>query len=345
MTGAMKPLMLGKYKELAARLLLVTGSSLVALVLAELAIRITDLAPQIQVIEIDDGVFLGTANPDLPYVPNPGRGGFNRHGLRDRTRSLEPSPDIVRVVAVGDSVLFGGATPTDRIFTARLEQELGDLPGPGRRLEVWNLGVPGYDTRNEVEWLGRKGLSLEPRLVIVGYCLNDARRHSTELEKLLAHPDFESQQRLGIAMERHLFLRSHLARLVAWRLDATLGQEEADGAQIPAGSYGRVERALADLAILAGQHRFEVLIVVFPYLYRYSDYPNRSAHEKIAAIAKRQRLRLFDLLPAFTAAFGDNIDEVRKGARDHIHLNVTGHDVAAKATADFIRREMESSLR
>jgi len=39
--------------------------------------------------------------------------------------------------------------------------------------EVWNLGVPGYNTRQELDLLRRVGPSHAPDLVIVGFYAND----------------------------------------------------------------------------------------------------------------------------------------------------------------------------
>src|SRR5207302_6206041 len=77
-----------------------------------------------------------------------------------------------RVVFIGDSLTLGWGVGDDETFAARLEQLL-KKNFPGRDLDVVNLGVGGYDTRQEVVLLKRNIARLEPDLVLVGFYSND----------------------------------------------------------------------------------------------------------------------------------------------------------------------------
>src|SRR5262249_39531486 len=81
-------------------------------------------------------------------------------------------PGRFRIVVVGDSLTLGWGVDDDQTYAARLEQLLHKA-FPGRDLDVVNLGVGGYDTRQEVTLLARNVARLEPDLVLVGFYSND----------------------------------------------------------------------------------------------------------------------------------------------------------------------------
>lgn len=92
---------------------------------------------------------------------------FNSLGLRDAERSPAPEPGTVRILALGDSVTFGMGVPEADTSPRRLESLLNAAPGP--RVEVRNMGTPGYNTLQELAQLREVGLGLRPDLVVVGY--------------------------------------------------------------------------------------------------------------------------------------------------------------------------------
>ena len=60
------------------------------------------------------------------------------------TRSTKP-PGTFRILVLGDSVTFGHGTLYDTSYPYLLEQQLREWR-PDVNWEVWNLGVPGYNT-------------------------------------------------------------------------------------------------------------------------------------------------------------------------------------------------------
>src|SRR4030095_7235687 len=53
-----------------------------------------------------------------------------------------------------------------------LEQQLREWR-PDVSWEVWNLGIPGYNTAQELAYLNEVGERYQPDLVIVGFFVND----------------------------------------------------------------------------------------------------------------------------------------------------------------------------
>lgn len=95
----------------------------------------------------------------------------NALGLRaDREVPARKSPRTFRILVLGDSVTFGhGSVHTYPDLLQRLLARWR----PDVDWEVWNAGVPGYNTSQELAHLRELGPVLEPDLVIVGFFEND----------------------------------------------------------------------------------------------------------------------------------------------------------------------------
>ncbi len=98
---------------------------------------------------------------------------INSLGFRDRREySLDKPANTFRILVLGDSVTFGHGTLDDTTYPYLLEQRLRAWR-PEVNWEVWNLGVPGYNTRQELDYLEEIGPRAQPDLVVVGFFPND----------------------------------------------------------------------------------------------------------------------------------------------------------------------------
>jgi lysophospholipase L1-like esterase len=94
----------------------------------------------------------------------------NAQGFRDAPFAPK-APGTLRIAALGDSFGFGHGVPVEAAYPDRIE---GLLSTAERPVEVLNLGVPGYNTRQELAQLASLGPELAPDLVLVGcYLGND----------------------------------------------------------------------------------------------------------------------------------------------------------------------------
>lgn len=98
---------------------------------------------------------------------------INNLGFRDpRDYSLDKRPNTFRILVLGDSVTFGHGAVFETTYPHLLEQQLKAWR-PDVNWEVWNLGVPGYNTAQELAYLADVGPTYRPDLVIVGVFPND----------------------------------------------------------------------------------------------------------------------------------------------------------------------------
>jgi len=167
----------GPLRSALPTLVLLAGSLLVSLGLAELAVRF--LAPQ--------PVGLSWLTPEGLRVHRPGREAvfrrseyaadvrFNALGFRGHEFETPRPAGTFRVLALGDSFLEGLQVGEDAVLSARIEAAFeGSVP----RVEVLNLGVSGYGTTEAIDLLERYGPSLQPDLVVLFFCLqNDVRNN------------------------------------------------------------------------------------------------------------------------------------------------------------------------
>jgi lysophospholipase L1-like esterase len=206
------------------RLLVVAAAAAIAVVIAMIAIEIWVR------IRWDDtkgspGFFLTDAARGQRLAPGytgwfagvPVR--INSLGFRDRREyAFEKPPHTVRILALGDSVTFGHGTLDDTTYPYLLEQRLRGWR-PDLNWEVWNLGVPGYNTRQELTYLREIAPRAQPDVVVVGFYLNDFTGDNAPAPP----PSITRRGAAGIlrVVQRHLYSYEFYKKLyltARWRL-------------------------------------------------------------------------------------------------------------------------------
>lgn len=322
---------------LAHKALLFAGGTLAALLVAEIAVRLFGLAPEVAFIQ--KGRFRLSRNPGIGYEPVPGldysgeelsffdyRGRSNSLGYRDNDHPIRKPPGTYRIVVLGDSIAAGlKILDNERIFPAILER---DLRARGLPAEVINFGVSGYNTQQEVETFKEKGLPFGPDLVLLTYCLNDTDRPGGGLLEILLE---EGKRRGSLDPAR---INRYLAMSAAYRFLRYRALEPAEengpGADL---TKDTVERSLEELSRLARQDGFEVLVAVFPYIENLEAYPLGEHHEIMRALSAAEGFHHLDLLPAFRRCAAASTEPV---GFDPFHPTPYGHLCAATAMADYI---------
>jgi hypothetical protein len=97
---------------------------------------------------------------------------INSQGLHDYEYSRRKEPGTFRIVGVGDSSLFGWGVPFEDSGLKVLERRLNEK-SRGRKFEVINFAVPGYNTAMEAETFVKRCLEYAPDLVLLNFNTND----------------------------------------------------------------------------------------------------------------------------------------------------------------------------
>ena len=142
----------------------------------------------------------------------------NELGLRGPDLAPSKPAGTKRVVLVGDSYAFGLGVAEQEGIAAQLQTL---LPGS----EVVNLGVPGYQTRQEHLLLQRVGFPLEPDLVVLLYFANDKEKNGLTWAPAL-HVLYHDDLPLPYSWKPFL-AQSFLYAMVA-KLDAARRYERGD---------------------------------------------------------------------------------------------------------------------
>lgn len=111
-----------------------------------------------------------TSHPILGYMLKPnfhsGRFSHNSYGFRGPSFSIEKPPRTLRIVLMGASTVYGVAVSDEETSAVQLENRLHTLL-PGRRVEVLNAGVPGWNSRETLINLRLRVLTLHPNIVVI----------------------------------------------------------------------------------------------------------------------------------------------------------------------------------
>jgi len=98
----------------------------------------------------------------------------NSLGFRGPEITREKPAGVVRVVLLGGSTTHGWYVGDDETIAAHLQRAL-EQRAPGRRFEVINAALDGYDSYQVLERLRIDVVPLEPDIVILNVGINDVR--------------------------------------------------------------------------------------------------------------------------------------------------------------------------
>jgi hypothetical protein len=307
-----------------AELLLMAGGTLMALLAAEVGVRLL-------------GVNQAQASGYAPVNTN--RRAMrprNSAGYRDRERPPMKSAATQRMVLLGDSFAWGASIEFEDSLPQRLERAL--IRRRGMHWEVVSLALPGMNTVDQDAQLAKEAFAYHPDVVLLAYVLNDSE-DATAAEARRAADWAETRRQPA---PPSLLDRSALARWVRTRMWATrenrrrvsgyLSMYEADA---PGWVAGRA--ALERMGGLCRARGVPFVVAIFPLFGNPLDerYPFAEIHAKVADAASRAGARVIDLLPAYRRLRWDLL--VVDGVDDE-HPNEIAHRIAANA----ILRELDS---
>ena len=289
-------------------------------------------------------------NPQLQYRLRPNSVAdaeveyrINGHGLRGPETTLVKPSATNRIVVSGDSIAFGYWVAAEDAFV----EQLADLANATRTtpdaIETVNLGVPGYNLRQNFERLQRGGLRFRPDLVILTVCLNDLEtifsyEYGLTALRVKSGSSRDTWTRLrAFALDHSMFatfleyrfslLRSRNVREPTDLSNSPTGRSPARDlatfAAKRAAQSAQLEQVfLAFAQLLRVNGNIPSLVVLFPGLdYAFPTYPHTAYHELVANAVRHAGLPFLDLLSCYSHY------AVRDLAVDPVHPNPVGRDV------------------
>jgi hypothetical protein len=247
---------------------------------------------------------------------------INQDGFRGPKHARPKPVGANRVVVLGDSIAFGYGVDEASAFPRVLERQLAAL-APQANIEIVNLAVGGYNAWNEAELLKDVGVTYQPDLVLVQFCINDLNDPSVH---------FDAQTRILLStIPDDAFPNPSLrrgprhspSRFLAWCAASSLCAAASDqwlAAQEPhfddaakraaltpvetddGPEWDWLETRYLEMAAAAERAGSRFAVLAFPYPAQLTGHTPDPVQERVLALARRNGWTGVDPLPAFRAA-------------------------------------------
>jgi hypothetical protein len=239
----------------------------------------------------------------------------NSEGFRDKDYAFEKAEGTVRIVGIGDSIMFGQGVVQDKNYLSFLESQLNAVY-PAKKWEVINTAVPDYNSAIEVETLKRKGLRYKPDIVIVGFCPND-----------YGLPDW-----IELEEDYFTFHKSFLREFITYRFDYTKIKGQVPDKYKDMAGIEAIKDSMKEFTVLSEKRLFEVIVVLFTE-------KKRDVDELAIAISGNLGFHVIDLEPvlrrymqqAGIKKYDGSVLTVPDG-----HPSALSHKIASEKIAEYI---------
>jgi lysophospholipase L1-like esterase len=301
-------------------------------------------------VRLHQGELWAVYDPELGYRLNPRFEGVNAEGLRDHP--IAPKDGRFRVLVLGDSVAYYG-DDVDDTFVGHARRALREQTGRVD-LDVLNAGVKGYTNYQELLYLERDGVALQPDLVGVAFVLNDLYRflHRFRVRdgRIVGNSYDLTDEAIG-SVDNRLYQLLRRSAFLVWLRHRMGGLVDRAGDAVSEGfsfdarpdfrnawrdaAWNDVEVQLARMQELGRKHDFGVFLMAFPfgeqyrpdYLAKDRDYVLKP-QQKLREISERLGIPVLDLYPLLDP--GVDLDA------DEIHLTAAGRRKVGGLLADFL---------
>ncbi|MBF0522987.1 MAG: SGNH/GDSL hydrolase family protein [Candidatus Omnitrophica bacterium] len=140
---------------------------------------------------------------------------INGQGIRSfKEFDVRPFPSVKRIFIVGDSYTFGWGENEENTFSEILYQKL--LTATAQKVEVVNLGVPGFGTRQAFDRLVEYSEKLgQPQTAIYVFCPNDPVDNLTGRKVVVngVRMDYEAKHKTLLAWIARIYYESRVIAL------------------------------------------------------------------------------------------------------------------------------------
>jgi lysophospholipase L1-like esterase len=335
---------------------LVLASTLFALLILEVAVRVLHVPPE-PLAPLQIPLYRLSGDPVIGYEYRPGYAssakparssqvGFviNRIGFRDYEYKESKPVGTYRIIVLGDSTTAGNSVPDlAKTYTKRLEVLLNNDKKARMHYEVMNMGVGGYQTMQEVETLRTRGLIFHPDLVLVTFCINDFDLHSDGgvYDKLRKANHISMGNPGTDTLYSGLLKHSRLAFILYHRFNSSKSEHEEWYVKNVLKGQSTVMSGLTLLSKLQQANGFSAAVVILPgFRTPFHEYRYGNIHQRVFQAAEDiGGIKVYDLLPRFM----ENDDNASKFSHDFIHMNEHGHEVMAEILLPIVKNYVAAS--
>lgn len=341
----------GPVRRIAANLSLVAVGILLALAIAEIAVRANWRAtvdsvyhPPSEHLPAVDGIF------DLvrPNVKGIYRGVYyqsNSAGFRGPEYTPDPPPGVFRIAVFGDSFTMGDGVLVEQAYPHLVERKLNRASE--QQFEVLNWGLSGVNLRQGLMRLRKLAPQFKPDLIIYGFTANDVEgpsyRRSVDLETQIKnrsrylHYSYSWSYLVRFAWPRIVSIQELFSPIPGTYLDELL-----DNFLNNPEAWHDFETALDEL--VETQNELETPVVVFLHttlIYLNRFHPLGFAYDQVRDAVHERGLQTID---SFAHFLGHRVEDLWVNELDP-HPNDLGHEILARALVDGLEALPDGPLR
>jgi lysophospholipase L1-like esterase len=305
--------------------------------MAEIVTRVLDLAPTTVVVIADADAYARVPGVYLPSKQWTGAGRALRFDVQINSlgyRGAEPparATDALRIVFVGDSLVFGDFVADDETWPVQLQALLTCR----RPVIVYNAGIAGSTLTESIPMAERAGV-LRPDLIVAEFT---AENDIDDLAGPSLWSRMEARRQVGPVLETAYRTLYRSALWNALRQARTAASSRARRANLHANpdnfdqAQRRYEQLLGSWVAQLRDRNMPLVFAVFP------GYPmlargDRRLHNWAIGVARRAGLQPVDLWPAFFRD-GRSPDELFLVPEDR-HPSAKGYAAAARPLAEAL---------
>ncbi|HSW96810.1 MAG TPA: SGNH/GDSL hydrolase family protein [Candidatus Saccharimonadales bacterium] len=222
---------------------------------------------------------------------------YNNYQYRDKNFTIAKTSGVVRIGVMGDSNAWGyGIKNVNNRFSNILEKELTDH---GYHVEVYNFGVPGLDTWNEIDEYHQKDAQFHVDILLWSYFLNDVEPPNSAGTAVLTNAG-KGIPPLVEFLSNHSFFFDYLY----WRLSSkynttftNLRVADIQQYHIPA-VYDAQKKRIDTFTQELKNNNIPMVVLIFPFMKFFPNYPAGDIHTRMDKVFKDDGVTaLVDMLP------------------------------------------------
>lgn len=262
---------------------------------------------------------------------------YNADFFRDRNFTTAKAADLNRIEVLGDSFSFGSGVQLNERFSNILENKLNSQ-NKGK-FEVYNTSTPGWDSKQELEYLQTKADMFQFDTVILSYFLNDIYTdrlfdlpfYNPNLMKVMDNPKLQPIFRHSVFIETMTAKFLNVSNTVSFDIN----NREIKLYNDPA-TWASHTKTLQGIIDLTRERNQRLIVVIFPYLdfVGRKPYPAKTVDAKIADFFQRQNIEVIDLYPILK----DYPSEKLKASKYDIHPSPFVHAIVANKLLQLLTK-------
>ncbi|NND67175.1 MAG: SGNH/GDSL hydrolase family protein [Halioglobus sp.] len=261
---------------------------------------------------------------------------INSHGFRGA--EFDPGHPGKHILFIGDSYTFGWAVDEEETLTAAVERQLA-APPYAMDIHAYNLGVPGYNTYQELAQLEQVLQRYKADMVVLGYVVNDAKQQRNVPVRPSTYYRHVSSWLLAEVLQlinRDVFDGRPV-------LDSGLLNPRVDTRE----SFERFDRgwvesraAFGGIAALCREQGVPLLVIMHPAYAQHLDarYPYVDLHASVVQWAAEEGVTIVDILDYMHGRDRNEYQVIGDG-----HPNGKSFEVTAQFIAPLIHEQFSGT--